>query len=99
MNQFFLSGRIANTPDVRISPTPNKSVAHFSLASKRDYSSVTDYFTFTAFGNKAEFIKKYLHKGMQVYIKSRIQNNIYEKDGKKVYDFDFIVEEIEIPNK
>lgn len=99
MNQFFLSGYVVNNPEVRISPTLNKSVAHFSLSAKRDYSSVTDYFTFTAFGNKAVFVKEKIHKGMKVFVRSKVQNNNYEKDGKKYYDFDFIVDEIEITNK
>ena len=96
MNQLFLSGRVIKEPDIRISPTPQKSVAHLHLAVKRRYSGDSDYFTLTGFGNKAKYIKDNICKGDNISARITVQNNNYEKDGVMQYMFDFIIDDIEL---
>ena len=47
-----------------------------------------------AFGKSGEFAEKFLKKGMKVAVSGRIQTGNYtDKDGKKVYTTDVVVEE------
>ena len=59
------------------------TVTRFSLAVDRRKDEV-DFFNVTTFGKTAEFADKYLKKGMKILLSGRIQNDSYEKDGKKV---------------
>lgn len=49
----------------------------------------------TVFGKGAEFAEQYLHKGTKIAVIGRIQTGSYEKDGKRIYTTDVIVEEQE----
>ncbi|MGP1568936.1 MAG: single-stranded DNA-binding protein, partial [Peptoanaerobacter stomatis] len=45
---------------------------------------------------QAEFVEKYLKKGIKVVVTGRIQNDNYtNKDGQKVYSVQIMVEELE----
>lgn len=48
---------------------------------------------FTAFRAKAEAIAKNAMKGDQLIVDYRVENNEYEKDGEKVYGYNFILED------
>lgn len=74
-------------------------VARYSLAidrKKKDLEQTADFVNCVAFGRGGEFAEKYLHKGMKIAIIGRIQSGSYlDKDGKRVYTTDIIVEEHE----
>lgn len=101
MNKVILMGRLTRDPEVRYSQGGNgTAVARYSLAVdrrfKRDGEAGTDFINCVVFGNGAEFAEKYLHKGTKIAITGRIQTGSYtDKDGKKVYTTDVIVEEQE----
>lgn len=101
MNKVILMGRLTRDPEVRYSQGGNgTAVARYSLAVdrrfKRDGEADTDFINCVVFGNGAEFAEKYLHKGTKIAITGRIQTGSYtDKDGKKVYTTDVIVEEQE----
>ncbi len=61
---------------------------------QRDAGAQTaDFIRFTIFGKQAEVFQKYHFKGSQVAFEGRIQTGSYEdKDGKKVYTTDVVVE-------
>ena len=93
MNKVILMGRLTKDPEVK---TGEKPVARFTLAIDRKYNtSETDYPSIVAFGKTAEFVGKYLHKGMKVVIEGRLQTGSYEKDGRKIYTTDVIAESVE----
>ena len=96
MNKLEILGRL--TKDVETRYTPNgKIIASFNVAVKRKMSkeNESDFFNLTAFGKTAEFIEKYFHKGQWIALIGRLQNNNYEdKDGKKHYTNEIIVEEV-----
>ncbi|MBO5283171.1 MAG: single-stranded DNA-binding protein [Lachnospiraceae bacterium] len=101
MNKVILMGRLTRDPEVRYSQgaTP-MAVARFSIAVdrrfKRDGEPDADFFNCTAFGKQAEFIERYLRKGVKVVTSGRIQNDNYtNKDGQMVYSVRVMVEEIE----
>lgn len=99
MNVVILSGNLGQDPETRIALSGN-TVASFSLAVRRkvqkDGEDISDWFNCTAFGKKAEFCEKYLHKGSRVMVVGEIQNNNYEdKNGTKHYPNQVIISSIE----
>ena len=94
MNKVILMGRL--TRDVEMFGQKSK-VARFCLAVDRTYGEdETDFFNCVSFGKQAEFVEKYLKKGIKVLVTGRLQNNTYEdKQGNKVTATQIITEEVE----
>lgn len=94
MNHVYLMGRLTKDPDVRHGET---AVARYTLAvDRRGKDKGTDFIPCVTFGKGAEFAAKYLHKGTKIAASGRIQTGSYEnKEGKKVYTTDVVVEEHE----
>ena len=101
MNKVILMGRLTRDPEVRYSQGASQTaVARFSIAVdrrfKREGEPDADFFNCTAFGKQAEFIERYLRKGVKVVVCGRIQNDNYtNKDGQMVYSVRVMVDEIE----
>ena len=101
MNKVILMGRLTRDPEVRYSQGASATaVARFSVAVdrrfKREGEPDADFFNCTAFGKQAEFIERYLHKGVKILLSGRIQNDNYtNKDGLMVYSVRVMVDEIE----
>ncbi len=101
MNKVILMGRLTREPEVRYSQGASQTaVARFTLAVdrrfKREGESTADFFDCTAFGRQAEFIERYLHKGVRVVVCGSIQNNNYtNRDGQTVYSVRIVVDEVE----
>ena len=101
MNKVILMGRLTRDPEVRYSQGANQTaVARFSIAVdrrfKREGEPDADFFSCTCFGKQAEFVERYLHKGVKVLLAGRIQNDNYtNKDGQMVYGIRIMVDEIE----
>lgn len=101
MNKVILMGRLTRDPEVRYSQGASQTaVARFSIAVdrrfKREGEPDADFFNCTAFGKQAEFIERYLRKGVKIVVCGRIQNDNYtNKEGQMVYSVRVIVEEVE----
>jgi single-strand DNA-binding protein len=93
-----MMGRLTKDPDIRMTQN-NKAVASFTIAVdrrfKQDGQPTADFFNCTAFGKTAEFVEKYLTKGVKVVICGELRNNHYEKDGVKHYSEQIMIESIE----
>lgn len=94
MNKIELIGRL--TKDVEV----KGEVARYTLAVDRKFKKEgqpeADFINCVVFGKSAEFAEKYFHKGMKVAVIGRIQTGSYtDKDNKKVYTTDVVVEEQE----
>lgn len=98
MNSVILSGRLTKDP-VGQATTSGTSIARFSLAVSRgkdkDGNELTDYPNCVAFGKTADLVEKYTAKGSKVMVQGKLQTGSYEKDGRKVYTTDVIVDRIE----
>lgn len=97
MNLVALTGFLAKDPDVRYSQGANSmAVARYTLAVDRKFKKEgeqsADFISCVTFGKNAEFVEKYLKKGSSIAIVGRIQTGSYEKDGKRVYTTDIVVE-------
>ena len=101
MNKVILMGRLTRDPEVRYSQGASQTaVARFSIAVdrrfKREGEPDADFFNCTAFGKQAEFIERYLRKGVKVVVCGRIQNDNYtNKEGQMVSSVRVMVDEIE----
>lgn len=99
MNSVQLVGRLSRDPEVRYSQgAKSTAVARYTLAVQRKFKDAdgnygADFINCVAFGSAAEFAEKFLKKGMRIGVEGRIQTGSYDdKDGKKVYTTDVIVE-------
>ena len=104
MNKFIFMGRLCAPVDTRYTAGENSTcIANFNLAVDKKFkkkndldASTADFFRITAMGKLGEFAEKYLDKGTKIVVEGRIENNNYtNKDGIKVYGFQFIAESIE----
>lgn len=98
MNKVILLGRITRDPEMR--QAGETSVVNFSVAVdrrfKKEGGQEADFPSCVAFGKTAEFIEKYFFKGMKIALEGRLQTGSYtNKDGKKVYTTDVVVETVE----
>lgn len=100
MNKVFLIGRLTRDPELRYSAS-NTAVMRCAIAVDRQFvregeERGADFINIVAFSNRAETMNKYLTKGSKIAIEGRIQTGSYDdKDGKKVYTTDVLVDNFE----
>lgn len=96
MNNVSLVGRLTRDPEIKVSAS-GSSYAKFAIAvDRRKKDDGADFINIIAFGKTSEFIEKYFRKGQRIGIAGRIQTGSYDgKDGKKVYTFDVIADNVE----
>ncbi len=99
MNKVCLIGGLTKAVEIRYTQS-GLGIARFTLAinreiKKQDGTYDTDYINCVAYGNQADLISKYLDKGSKISVEGHIQTGSYEKDGKKIYTTDIVVEKIQ----
>lgn len=99
MNRVIFIGRLTKDPEVRWTET-GTCYAKFGIAVdrryKKDNDPTADFFSCTAWGKTAEFVEKYIRKGMKIALEGRVENNNYtDRNGVKVYSTAIIVESLE----
>ena len=95
MNVVVLVGRLTGKPEIK---EASVTVAKYTLAVDRKFKKEgqpsADFIKCVAFGKQAEFVQKYLEKGMKIGVHGRIQTGSYTaQDGTKRYTTDVIVDE------
>ncbi len=103
MNRVILMGRLTRDPNVTYAAKDNSAIARFTIAvdrrTRRDASAdqqTADFIGCVSFGKQAEFVEKYLRKGVKVACQGRIQTGSYtNKNGEKVYTTDVVIDDIE----
>ena len=99
MNKFIGIGALTKTVEVRYTKNELK-VANFTIAINREVKNKegnydADFISCVAYGNLADLVSKYLDKGSRISVEGHIQTGSYEKDGKKTYTTDIVVEKIQ----
>jgi len=99
MNKVILIGRLVKDPEVK---TTQSQIAFcgFTVAVdrkfKKDGEKTADFISCVAWRQQAEFLGKYFQKGSRLAIIGNLQNRSYDdKDGKKIYVTEVVVDEIE----
>lgn len=96
MNKVILIGRLVRDPDIRMGTNDTK-IAKYTLAVDRPYRKnnerTADFINCVALGHNGEFAEKYLHKGTKIAVTGSWQTGNYpDRDGKKIYTNDCLVE-------
>lgn len=95
-NVVVLSGRLTADPEIRMGTNDTK-IARYTLAVDRDRRKNTerkaDFIQCVALGKNAEFVEKYLQKGMKINIRGKWQTGSYtNKNNSKVYTNECLVD-------
>ena len=81
VNQTILLGRL--TSDVELKTTPSgKKVAEFTLAVDKG-NDQANFFNVVSWEKTAELVAQYTNKGSKVLVQGRLDQQTWEKDGKK----------------
>lgn len=97
MNNVNLIGRLTRDPEARNGQ--NTMVCSFTLAVNRPFSKEkeADFIRCVSFGKTAEIADRYLMKGREAGVTGWIKTGSYDdKDGKKVYTTDVMVERLDL---
>ncbi len=95
MNCVQIIGRLCKDVDLKTVALKDGdlSVARYTLAvDRRGKKDEADFISCVCFGKTADFAGRYLCKGMKIAVEGRIQTGSYEKDGRKIYTTDVVVE-------
>lgn len=98
MNKIIVMGRLTKDPET-VATQSGTSLARYTVAVDRKYkkegSQSTDFFNCTSFGKQADFVAKYLKKGVKVVISGEMLLDVVEKDGRKTTYPKISVEDVE----
>lgn len=100
MNNVILMGRLTRDPDVRwktLQDGTSSVSGRYTLAidriGAREGQQQADFISCVVFGKAAEWAEKYMHQGVKIVIRGRIQTGSYtNREGQKVYTTDVVVE-------
>ncbi len=99
MNKVCLTGR--TTKDIELKYNQNNiAITSFTLAVTRKFKNQngeyeSDFINCIAYKSTAELLNKYVKKGDLLGIEGRIQTRNYEKDGKRIYVTEVIVDSMD----
>lgn len=93
MNKVLLMGRLTKDP------ADFNGVVKFSLAVARRKKDETDFINCVAFGKTGENIRTFFHKGQRMAVCGRLSTGSYEKDGRRIYTTDVLVDEFDFIEK
>lgn len=96
INSVSLTGRLTSHPEIKFTST-GKTYIRFSLAVNRNFKNgdgerEADFIRCILLGKAGEAFIKFTRKGSLVGISGRLQTQNYEKDGRKVYITEVVVE-------
>jgi single-strand DNA-binding protein len=95
MNKIILIGNLTRDPELT-ETAQGKKLCKFTIAVGRAFDKEkTDFFSCSAWEQKAEVIAKYVRKGNKLCVVGRLEINETEKDGVKTRHHNIIAEEIE----
>lgn len=104
LNKALLIGHVGQEPEIRHTSSGG-IVANFSLATTNKWKDKTtgekvehtEWHKITFFGNIAEVVKGYVHKGSKLYIEGEIKTEKWtDKEGKERYTTKIIGRELKL---
>ena len=98
INQLVLTGRLTKDVDLRTTES-GRTIANFSLAVNRNFKNAngeydTDFVNCIIWGEGAKHLAKYCVKGDLIGIVGRLQTRTYEKENRKIYVTEVVVENV-----
>ena len=99
MNQVFLTGKLIEEPELKLSTDGQSYFLHNSIVVWRpssDKKNAVDYIPFVAFGKTAEFIKRYVKKNSRINITGWLKMSKYkDKVGTERTGYEVVVDKVE----
>lgn len=99
-NNCTMMGRIANDPELKVTPN-GIAVCSFRIAVERRYHAKneekkTDFFNIVAWRKLAEFVTKYFSKGRMILVGGELQTRPYtDKNGNPAVWYEIIADRLE----
>ena len=94
MNLCILLGRTTKDPSIRMT-ADGSQVASFTLAVDTGFGEKkkSNFFEMVAFGKAADSIGRMIRQGTKIIVQSQAQQNVWtDKEGRKHYDVNFVVQ-------
>lgn len=99
LNKVLLIGRATDTSEIKRIESNDSSVINFVIATNRKFKNKdgniqeeAEYHRCVAYGNSADVLGKYLHKGKRVYIEGRLRTRKWtDNAGLTKYSTEVIV--------
>jgi len=85
-----IEGNIGKDPETRFTPTNNKKVVTFSIATsrkdpKKEGEFITEWVNVVAYGDQADIAEQQVRKGMRMVLWGSFQKRTYQnKEGNQV---------------
>lgn len=96
LNTVTILGRLVKDPEIRTTST-GKTVSQFTIAfDKRGKDANANFIDATAWESRADFLSKYGHKGAQILVHGRLDQQTWEKDGKVNSKIGIIADEVQL---
>ena len=101
MNRFVGIGNLCKDIELK-STNSGKYVLQNSIAIRNDFKNTNDeydseFVNIVVWGNTAEYMQKYAHKGMKIAVEGRIQTRDYDvADGTKRYVTEVVCNNVEL---
>lgn len=106
VNKVILIGNLGKDPEVR-RMDESTVVANFSIATSEYYfdkntnerREITDWHSIVCWRSLAEFVEKYIKKGMKVYIEGRLKTRTWQdKENNTRYTTEVLADTIHVLN-
>ncbi len=99
LNKVLLIGRATDTSEVKRIESNDSSVVNFVIATNRKFKNKdgnlqeeAEYHRCVAYGNSADVLGKYLHKGKRIYIEGRLRTRKWtDNAGLTKYSTEVII--------
>ena len=101
INKVVLIGRVGKDPEVTNLKDGSK-MARTSLATsesfKKDNEKVeqTEWHNLVFWRGRADVVEKYVEKGQLMYVEGKLHYSVFEKDGRKHYRTEIVVENMKM---
>lgn len=88
-NKSIILGNLTRDPEITTIPGSGTKVAKFGIAATKKYKhndeqkEETLFIDIVTFGSKADFVEKYLKKGMPALVEGELKFKQWEQDGQK----------------
>ena len=102
INRVNISGNITRDPDMRAT-SGGTQVMSFGIAvndrrrnpKTGEWEDYPNFIDCTMFGTRAEFVSRFLSKGVKVAIEGKLRYSSWERDGQRRSKLEVIVDDIE----
>ena len=103
INRVVLTGNLTREPELRRTAS-GMAVLNMGIASNDrrkdpktgEWGDFPNFIDCTMFGNRAESVSGYLHKGVKVGIEGKLRYSSWEKDGQKRSKLEVVVDDLEL---